>query len=140
VAGPDGLSPNSMICGVARAPRRLFFTRSICLSMMARTFAIGPCWSARRRWGSCYREATPIVLNEHLAIEGAVVFEHACMLGAEGIVSKRLGSPYAAPSPAALARRKKMPGGYLLRDANRQAIAYVYRRATARPTRCTPRS
>jgi ATP-dependent DNA ligase len=34
-------------------------------------------------------------LNEHLAHDdGAVVFRHACVLGCEGIVSKRLGSPY----------------------------------------------
>ena len=34
-------------------------------------------------------------LNEHIAHpKGAVVFQHACRLGAEGIVSKRLGSRY----------------------------------------------
>src|SRR6476469_1608877 len=34
-------------------------------------------------------------LNEHLAHpEGGVVFQHACALGCEGIVSKRLGSAY----------------------------------------------
>ena len=34
-------------------------------------------------------------LNEHLEHpEGLVVFQHACALGAEGIVSKRLGSRY----------------------------------------------
>ena len=34
-------------------------------------------------------------LNEHLEhLEGHVVFFHACKLGAEGIVSKRLGSRY----------------------------------------------
>jgi bifunctional non-homologous end joining protein LigD len=33
--------------------------------------------------------------NEHLAHDdGEVVFRHACKLGLEGIVSKRLGSPY----------------------------------------------
>jgi ATP-dependent DNA ligase len=35
-----------------------------------------------------------IVLNEHYDGDGEVVFEHACKLGCEGIVSKRLGSPY----------------------------------------------
>jgi bifunctional non-homologous end joining protein LigD len=35
-----------------------------------------------------------ILLNDHLAEEGAVVFEHACKLGAEGIVSKRIDAPY----------------------------------------------
>jgi bifunctional non-homologous end joining protein LigD len=34
-------------------------------------------------------------LNEHLEHpEGAVVFQHACKMGLEGIVSKRLGSSY----------------------------------------------
>ena len=37
----------------------------------------------------------PVRLNEHLEHpEGAVVFQHACKMGAEGIVSKRLGSRY----------------------------------------------
>ena len=35
-----------------------------------------------------------IVLNEHFEEEGAIVFREACRLGCEGIVSKRLGSPY----------------------------------------------
>jgi bifunctional non-homologous end joining protein LigD len=35
-----------------------------------------------------------IVFNKHFDVEGAVVFHHACKLGCEGIVSKRLGSPY----------------------------------------------
>jgi bifunctional non-homologous end joining protein LigD len=34
-------------------------------------------------------------LNQHLAHDdGEVVFRHACKMGLEGIVSKRLGSPY----------------------------------------------
>jgi bifunctional non-homologous end joining protein LigD len=35
-----------------------------------------------------------IVLNEHYEGDGEIVFHHACKLGCEGIVSKRLGSPY----------------------------------------------
>jgi bifunctional non-homologous end joining protein LigD len=33
-------------------------------------------------------------LNEHLTQPGDVVFQHACKMGLEGIVSKRLGSRY----------------------------------------------
>jgi bifunctional non-homologous end joining protein LigD len=33
-------------------------------------------------------------LNEHLAHSGELVFRHACAMGLEGIVSKRLGSRY----------------------------------------------
>jgi hypothetical protein len=32
--------------------------------------------------------------NQHLAHRGDVVFEHACKMRLEGIVSKRLGLPY----------------------------------------------
>jgi bifunctional non-homologous end joining protein LigD len=35
-----------------------------------------------------------IVLNEHFKKDGAIVFREACKLGCEGVVSKRLGSPY----------------------------------------------
>jgi bifunctional non-homologous end joining protein LigD len=33
-------------------------------------------------------------INDHIAAAGDVVFRHACQLGFEGIVSKRLDSPY----------------------------------------------
>src|SRR5271166_6425202 len=35
-----------------------------------------------------------IAFNRHFDVEGAIVYRHACALGCEGIVSKRLGSPY----------------------------------------------
>ncbi len=35
-----------------------------------------------------------IAYNRHFDVEGAIVFKNACKLGCEGIVSKRLGSPY----------------------------------------------
>ncbi len=34
------------------------------------------------------------MLNEHVAGDGPTVFEHACRLGAEGIVSKRADGTY----------------------------------------------
>jgi bifunctional non-homologous end joining protein LigD len=37
-----------------------------------------------------------IALNEAFGGDGAVIYKHACALGCEGIVSKRLGSPYRA--------------------------------------------
>ena len=43
---------------------------------------------------SLLRKAMALRLSEHVAAEGPHVFAHACRLGAEGIVSKRLGSPY----------------------------------------------
>jgi bifunctional non-homologous end joining protein LigD len=35
-----------------------------------------------------------LVLNEHIEADGATVFAHACRMGLEGIVSKRLDAPY----------------------------------------------
>jgi bifunctional non-homologous end joining protein LigD len=35
-----------------------------------------------------------ILLNEHIAEDGATVFAHACSLGAEGIVSKKINGSY----------------------------------------------
>jgi bifunctional non-homologous end joining protein LigD len=35
-----------------------------------------------------------IVFNAHFIADGAIVYRQACALGCEGIVSKRLGSPY----------------------------------------------
>ena len=45
---------------------------------------------------SILRKSRPgVCLNEHMEHpEGAVVFQHACKMGLEGIVSKRLGSRY----------------------------------------------
>jgi bifunctional non-homologous end joining protein LigD len=40
------------------------------------------------------RGGVAITYNEHLNQNGATVFEHACRLGLEGIVSKRLDAPY----------------------------------------------
>ena len=35
-----------------------------------------------------------IALNEHYEGDGEIIFKHACKLGCEGIVSKRIGSLY----------------------------------------------
>jgi bifunctional non-homologous end joining protein LigD len=34
------------------------------------------------------------MLNEHYEGDGAVIYKYVCEFGCEGIVSKRLGSPY----------------------------------------------
>jgi hypothetical protein len=44
----------------------------------------------RRRDGS----PSGILLNEHIAEDGPTVFAHACQLGAEGIVSKKINGAY----------------------------------------------
>jgi bifunctional non-homologous end joining protein LigD len=50
---------------------------------------------ARRPLASLLRSCSPgLRLVEHIEHGGDVVSRHACKLGCEGIVSKRLGSPY----------------------------------------------
>jgi ATP-dependent DNA ligase len=54
-----------------------------------------PIEDRKRKLAKLVRTPHPgIVLNEHYEGDGEIVFEHACRLGCEGIVSKRLGSPY----------------------------------------------
>jgi bifunctional non-homologous end joining protein LigD len=52
----------------------------------------------RKRWlaGLLRLPHEGIAINEHFSGDGAVIYQHACALRCEGIVSKRLGSPYRA--------------------------------------------
>ena len=54
-----------------------------------------PLEERKRRLTRLLRRAQPTLqLSEHLEEDGALVFQHACALGCEGIVSKRRGSRY----------------------------------------------
>jgi ATP-dependent DNA ligase len=62
------------------------------------------------------RAGDGISFNEHVADDGAVVFEAACRMGLEGIVSKRLGAPYRSGRSGDWVKTKKpgQPGGAAL--------------------------
>jgi bifunctional non-homologous end joining protein LigD len=78
-----------------RAPARPSCTHSTSSITTARIFATAPSSSARPALARLlHGSKTAILLNEHIAEDGAVVFAHACKLGAEGIVSKRVDAPY----------------------------------------------
>jgi bifunctional non-homologous end joining protein LigD len=52
-------------------------------------------FARKRKLAKLVRGPHPgIVLNEFFEGDGDILFEHACKLGCEGIVSKRLGSTY----------------------------------------------
>jgi bifunctional non-homologous end joining protein LigD len=54
-----------------------------------------PIEGRKRKFAKLARGPHPgIVLNEFFEGDGDIIFEHACKLGCEGIVSKRLGSRY----------------------------------------------
>ena len=60
------------------------------------------------------RKAKPgIRYSEHLVGDGRVVFDQACKLGLEGIVSKRLNSPYRSGSKSWLKLKNPKAPGYL---------------------------
>jgi ATP-dependent DNA ligase len=44
--------------------------------------------------GLLRRAQSGIAFNRHFEVDGIIVYQQACALGCEGIVSKRLGSPY----------------------------------------------
>jgi bifunctional non-homologous end joining protein LigD len=54
-----------------------------------------PIETRKRTLESLLRSAhSSIIFNRHFEADGATVYREACALGCEGIVSKRLGSPY----------------------------------------------
>ena len=72
-----------------------------------------PLVSRKATLNSLLKGAGPgILYNEHLEGDGARIFQHACKLGCEGIISKRADAPYRSgrsrdwikvKSPAAIA-------------------------------------
>lgn len=48
----------------------------------------------RRQWARGRGAHSIIVLDAHYERDGAIIFNHACILDGEGVVSKRLGSTY----------------------------------------------
>ena len=68
---------------------------SIRSSTMVRIFATVRFSIARQRSRGCLRDTEAgILINEHVVGDGPTVFEHACRLGAEGIVSKKVDGTY----------------------------------------------
>jgi bifunctional non-homologous end joining protein LigD len=54
-----------------------------------------PLLDRKRQLAKLLGKATHAIrFNEHLAHDGSNVFEHACRMGLEGIVSKRIDAPY----------------------------------------------
>jgi ATP-dependent DNA ligase len=58
-----------------------------------------------------------IQLNDHIEHEAAIVFEHACKLGLEGIVSKRSGSRYVSGRSSDWIKLKNPDSPAVMREA-----------------------
>ena len=96
-----------MICGKDGIPvfDRLRYDRAIKTEAVLFAFDLfeldgqdlrrAPIEDRKRKLAKLLRKAgRALHLNEHIDEPGDVVFRHACKLGFEGIVSKRLGSSY----------------------------------------------
>jgi bifunctional non-homologous end joining protein LigD len=59
--------------------------------------------------------------NRHFDVEGSIVFYHACKLGCEGIVSKRLGSQYHSGRSADWIKVKNPASPAVMREAPRRS-------------------
>lgn len=75
------------------------------------------------------RNRNPILrLSEHLSERGPLVFEHACRMGLEGIVSKRADAPYRSGrsrnwiKSKCLLRQEFVVGGFALVTGSQRAI------------------
>jgi ATP dependent DNA ligase domain len=56
-------------------------------------------------------------VNDHIEEPGDIVFRHACKLGFEGIVSKRLGSPYVSGRSRHWVKSKNLTAPAVKREA-----------------------
>jgi bifunctional non-homologous end joining protein LigD len=65
------------------------------LELGGRDLRGGPLEERKRALAKLLKRASwSLHFNEHIDEPGDIVFRHACKLAFEGIVSKRLGSPY----------------------------------------------
>jgi bifunctional non-homologous end joining protein LigD len=78
-----------------RQDRHVFLYAFDLLELNGKDLRREPLESRKRELAGLLRNAKPgLQLNKHIAEPGDIVFRHACALGFEGIVSKRLGSRY----------------------------------------------
>jgi bifunctional non-homologous end joining protein LigD len=77
-----------------------------------------PIEDRKRKLAKLVRGPHPgIVLNEFSEGDGEILFEHACKLGCEGIVSKRLGSSYRSGRSAHWVKVKNPKAPAVTREA-----------------------
>jgi bifunctional non-homologous end joining protein LigD len=78
-----------------KRPTKIFLYAFDLLELDGQDLRREPLETRKATLASLLRSCGPgLRLVEHLAHDGDVVYRHACKLGCEGIVSKRLGSPY----------------------------------------------
>jgi len=99
------------------------------LQLNGRDLRREPIEARREELATLIRKAgAGIQLSEHIEHDAAIVFEHACKLGLEGIVSKRRGSRYSSarsafqPFPPYLGDLSVSPDWIKLKNPNSPAV------------------
>jgi bifunctional non-homologous end joining protein LigD len=101
VVGPDGLSLFDQLQSTAGRTRAVLFAFDL-IQHDNQDYRALPLLERKKLLAKLLaRGDGGILYNEHLTDSGDVVFAHACKLGAEGIVSKKIDSSYqSGPHPA----------------------------------------
>jgi bifunctional non-homologous end joining protein LigD len=101
VVGPDGLSLFDQLQSTAGRARAVLFAFDL-IQLDGQDQRGLPLLERKKQLAKLLARADGgILYNEHLTDSGDVVFAHACRLGAEGIVSKKIDSSYqSGPHPA----------------------------------------
>jgi len=96
VCGDDGLAVFDLIRGHGTNARAVLCAFDL-LEVNGEDTRGEPIEERKRRLAGLLRlRHEGIALNEHFGGDGAIIYKHACALGCEGVVSKRLGTPYRA--------------------------------------------
>jgi bifunctional non-homologous end joining protein LigD len=96
VCDENGLAVYELICRHDAGERAMLSAFDL-IELDGKDLRRLPIESRKRMLSKLVRGPRPgIVLNEHYEGDGEIVFAHACKLGCEGIVSKRLGSTYSS--------------------------------------------
>ena len=82
-------------CGASATGRQVFLCAFDLLELDGKDLRREPLEMRKATLASLLRARLPgLQFNQHLTHPGDIVFRHACAMGLEGIVSKRLGSRY----------------------------------------------
>jgi bifunctional non-homologous end joining protein LigD len=96
VCDDSGLAVFDLIRGLGRNGRAIICAFDL-LEVNGEDIRKEPIEDRKRRLAGLLRLThAGIALNETYREDGTMIFKHACALGCEGIVSKRLGTPYRA--------------------------------------------
>jgi ATP-dependent DNA ligase len=85
-----------------------------------RTFGACHSSTARSGWQGSWAGAGSAFLSDHTGDDGAASFRHACRMGLEGIVSKRLTAPYRSGPSGDWLKVKNSPAMICAREAGRR--------------------